>query len=162
VTITFRRCPHGGSNPGFGLERAASWSTRRWGQRRTFYHPPGPPSTIRAKVKRLRECHEGSGSEEFLRFIQFVRLIIGIPRSHGLLGMTHAHMSLRVPQGRSNILKQKIASSHWHAPRNDRFRDSSLAWLAWNDTAEDVILPTSCELKARRKLFEDRQALHSL
>ena len=24
-------CPHGVSNPGFGLERATSWATRRWG-----------------------------------------------------------------------------------------------------------------------------------
>ena len=27
-----RWCPHGDSNPGLGLERAASWSSRRWGQ----------------------------------------------------------------------------------------------------------------------------------
>ncbi len=27
-----RKCPHRNSNPGFGLERAASWATRRWGQ----------------------------------------------------------------------------------------------------------------------------------
>ena len=26
-------CPHGDSNPGLGLERATSWSPRRWGQR---------------------------------------------------------------------------------------------------------------------------------
>lgn len=25
-------CPHGDSNSGFSLERAASWSTRRWGR----------------------------------------------------------------------------------------------------------------------------------
>jgi hypothetical protein len=31
-------CPHGDSNPGLGLERAASWASRRWGRRATFYH----------------------------------------------------------------------------------------------------------------------------
>lgn len=25
------KCPQGNSNPRFGLERAASWATRRWG-----------------------------------------------------------------------------------------------------------------------------------
>ena len=33
------RCPHGDSNPGFGLERATSWATRRWGQPRDFITP---------------------------------------------------------------------------------------------------------------------------
>ena len=32
-------CPHRDSNPGFSLERAASWSPRRWGQATGFYHP---------------------------------------------------------------------------------------------------------------------------
>ena len=35
-------CPHGDSNPGFSLERATSWSPRRWGRsfkRMKFYHP---------------------------------------------------------------------------------------------------------------------------
>jgi two-component system, OmpR family, alkaline phosphatase synthesis response regulator PhoP len=31
-TSVLRQCPHGDSNSGFGLERAASWSTRRWGR----------------------------------------------------------------------------------------------------------------------------------
>jgi len=48
-----------------------------------------------------------------------VCIVSGIPRSLSSLGMTHTHMSLRVPQGRSNLLNQKIASSHWRAPRND-------------------------------------------
>ncbi len=34
-------CPHGESNPGFGLERAASWAARRWGLAALeFYHAP--------------------------------------------------------------------------------------------------------------------------
>src|SRR6188474_879177 len=28
----FMLCPHGDSNPGFDLERVASWAPRRWGR----------------------------------------------------------------------------------------------------------------------------------
>jgi hypothetical protein len=37
------RCPHGDSNPSFGLERATSWASRRWGhsaKRRNSTMPP--------------------------------------------------------------------------------------------------------------------------
>jgi hypothetical protein len=58
------------------------------------------------------------------------------------LAMTHFHLSLRAllrqlpfagsgqaghgsgeAQGRSNLLNQKIASSQWCAPRNDKWRE---------------------------------------
>ena len=32
--LSFHLCPHGDSNPGFGLERAASWASRRWGRQK--------------------------------------------------------------------------------------------------------------------------------
>jgi hypothetical protein len=70
--------------------------------------------------------------------------------------MPHAHMSLRAPQGRSNLLNGKVASSHWRAPRNDMIEGAYLRRhkqslrtpnpLSYNPKI------TSCELQARRKL----------
>lgn len=61
-------CPHGDSNPSFGLERAASWSSRRWGRqkhagraRAAFYH------AAEAWVKEISKsdaCHSERRSRE--------------------------------------------------------------------------------------------------
>ncbi len=47
-SLPMQLCPHGGLNPGFGLERAASWATRRWGRAAEFYQRGGKRSSFRA------------------------------------------------------------------------------------------------------------------
>ena len=50
------RCPQGNSNPRFGLERAASWATRRWGPEVSrFYHARGGVS-IKSHPEVIHSC----------------------------------------------------------------------------------------------------------
>lgn len=53
------KCPHGDSNPGLGLERAASWSSRRWGRAGAkFYHRSIAGNCSPARLARKSMCSQ--------------------------------------------------------------------------------------------------------
>src|SRR5512133_2811340 len=62
-------CLHRDSNSGFSLERAASWSPRRWRQRTRFYHIlPGGQGFFRAistnLPANLKKTDQGNQTED--------------------------------------------------------------------------------------------------